>query len=405
MILNFTTFYTRFFEKNLFERIILYLFASEIIVKIVFELVLGQWFFVQSQHKQWIFYALLALDYLISIRKVINIKLTVNVMSLFSLFFFILIAQGLFVGIMNGNKPFEILNDTIPPLMIALNILRFQSYEEVSKPIDFKFLLYATTSLAFLTCVIGFLAVKLGRPSVAQIPVGPVYFPLAAAGLIMVRPFPRILLPLIAIMFMLALPQFNRTTLAFIVLMMAGYSLIITLKDPSKGLFLIALFTILASVSWMLLPEDSQTYRRIMGLTELNFSARTGSVGERQEEFDSIRTTLAANGKTIELVGLGFGGVYEAQFTHKYVRNYGHAHYSWAWFNLRYGYSGYLYLLIFLSVLLFNAVKGLRMKTETGTFIGLLCIFGLLYCTTYVNAVFLCVGLHFFHLQQENQRT
>ncbi len=393
----------RFFDKNLFERIIIYLFLAELIVKIVFELALGQWYFEQSQHKQWLFYAFLGLDYLFSFKKVINIRITVNVMSLFSLFLFILIAHGFAVGVLSHNHPFEIINDTIPLLMIALNILRFQSYEEMKKPINFHFLLSFCTIVATAVCLIGFLAVQIGRPSVANVPVGPVFYPLFFAGLIMMRPFPKFLLVLFALTFILSLPEINRTSLAFIGLVMGGYSMIEIIKNPSKGILLMAGLVFIVSVSWMMLPEDSKTYRRIVGIADIDFSKRTGSVGERQEEYDSIREMLERKGQTAQLVGAGFGGVYEAQFTHRYIKNYGHAHYAWAWFNLRYGTMGYFYLMVFIGIMAFNIVKGFRVHHALGLFIAFLCLFGLLYCMTYVNAVFLSSGLHFLHLRPKEE--
>lgn len=392
-----------FFYKNLFERIIIYLFLAELIVKIVFEFALGQHYFGQSQNKQLIFYAFLGLDYLISYKKVMNIRVTVNAMSLLCIFLFVLIGHGLVVGILSNNRPFEIINDTIPLLMIALNILRFQSYEEMKNPIDFKFLLYFCTIVATIFCLIGFLAVKAGRPSVANVPVGPVFYPLFFAGLIMVRPFPKILLPLFAVTFVLSLPEMNRTSIAFAGLVLGGYSALEVIKNPSKGILLICGLGLLVSVSWMLLPEDSKTYNRIVGLAEIDFSKRTGSVGERQEEYDAIREMLERKGQTSQLVGAGFGGLYEAQFTHKYVEDYGHAHYAWAWFNLRYGAIGYFYLGIFASFLAFNILKGFLASNALGLFIAFLCMFGLLYCLTYVNAVFLSSGLHFLHLRPKEQ--
>lgn len=393
----------RFFDKNLFERIIIYLFLAEFIVKIVFELALGQWYFEQSQHKQLIFYAFLGMDYILSYKKIMNMRVSVNAMSLFSVFLLILIGHGLVVGMLSHNRPFEIINDTIPLLMIALNILRFQSYEEMKNPIDFKFLLQFCTVIATLFCLIGFFAVKIGRPSVANVPVGPVFYPLFFAGLIMVRPFPKYLLPLFAVTFVLSLPEINRTSIAFIGLVLGGYSALEIIKNPSKGLLLIGALAFLVSVSWMMLPEDSKTYNRIVGLADIDFSKRKGSVGERGAEFDAIKLMLAKKGPTSELVGSGFGGLYEVKFTHTYHRDYGHAHYAWAWFNLRYGAMGYFYLIIFAGFIAFNAFKGFYVGHALGLFTAFICVFGLLYCMTYVNAVFLSSGLHFLHLRSKEE--
>ena len=77
------------------------------------------------------------------------------------------------------------------------------------------------------------------------------------------------------------------------------------------------------------------------------------------------------------------------------THTYGHAHYSWAWFKLRFGQMGYLYLLIFVSVLAYNGfVWGLRFD-PVGFFMLCLCLVSLLYCFTYVNAAFLMMGIQF----------
>lgn len=52
-------FLTRFYSKNLFERIIVYVFLSELIAKLYIEVALGQLLFYHPQAKQWIFYILL----------------------------------------------------------------------------------------------------------------------------------------------------------------------------------------------------------------------------------------------------------------------------------------------------------------------------------------------------------
>lgn len=59
----------------------------------------------------------------------------------------------------------------------------------------------------------------------------------------------------------------------------------------------------------------------------------------------AVQEKLDTLGTEAQWLGLGFGGVYEVQFTHVMLKDYGHAHYSWVWFNLRFGRIGYLYLL------------------------------------------------------------
>ncbi|PCJ95741.1 MAG: hypothetical protein COA45_11995 [Zetaproteobacteria bacterium] len=387
-----------FFERNLFERIIIYLFLSAFISKFVFELVLGQWSFVQSQNKQWLFYGFLALDYIISFKKIMNMRVTINPLSLFALLFFIMIAHGLFIGITSHNTPFKILDDTIPLLMIALNILRMQSYAEMKNPIDFRFILNTTTWLAFIACLFGLLGQTLGKPTRAGIIENSIYLPIVFAALFTLKPFPKKVGIMFVIMVILSMSALNRTSMLFFVLMISTYSLLQIIKSPSKGLLTMIAVIISCSMFWIMLPKGSSTYNRIVGIAAIDLSARTGSVGERQAEQDAVAAKLELGGTTRQWTGLGFGGTYEVQFTHKYLKNYGHAHYAWVWFNLRFGYIGYIYLSILTSILLYNGTRGLLLKTETSIFISLLCLSGLIYLMTYVNALFLASGIQFLYI-------
>ncbi len=387
-----------FFERNIFERIIIYLFLSSFIVKLIFELMLGQWSFVQSQNKQWIFYGFLALDYILSVRKVVNIQVTVNPMSLFALLVFVMIAHGLFIGIVNHNESFVILNDTVPLLMIGLNILRMQSVYEYKKPIDFKFLFTACTLMVFGSTLFGYLAISLGKPSGTSIIVAPIYYPMIFAAFIMLRPFPKFIGGLAVAVFFITLSEINRTVMIFCILIVIGYTLVSIVRNPGKGILIILGITIMFSTFWISLSEDSPIYRRIMEFSRIDLSRRTGSIGERQAEMDAVQATITKRGMTDEWVGLGFGGLYEMRSTHQYIKNYGHAHYSWVWYNMRFGKIGYLYLTIMLLALIYNGYRSLQIKTELGLFTAFICISGLIYCGTYVNAVFLLSGIHFMYI-------
>ena len=209
-----------FFEKNLFERIVVYIVLSELLVKIIFELILGQWDFVQGQNKQWFFYSFLALDYLISVKKVIKIRVTVNPMSLLAFVFLIMVAHGLFMGIMLGNSISIVANDTIPILMIALNILRMQSLTEC-KPFDLKFLLYFCAFVTIGTGTVGFMADILRRPSGPAIPEEAIFFPLFLAALYTIKPFPKWIVVLVLGMIVATVGDFNRTIMAFFVIVLS----------------------------------------------------------------------------------------------------------------------------------------------------------------------------------------
>nr|MBI1231083.1 hypothetical protein [Cytophagales bacterium] len=400
MNLNLTLLIKSFWERNFLERIILYLLFADIIVKIIFELVLGQSSLVQSQHKQWIFYILLLLDYVISFNKVTNIRISINPISLFTILIGIMLCQGLFIGLYSGNKPFELLNDTIPLLMIALNILRLQSATE-NKPVNFESLFFNITSMAFISCLIGFIGDFLGKPTTATIPLSQIVLPALFTGLLCIKPFPKFMAILFIAMIVLSISEINRTSLAFMLLVTSGYAGFRTISNPAQGFMIIIISLTVLAAGWLMLPEDSKTYRRIIGITQIDFRARTGSIGERAAEYESISRTLERKGKTQKWLGLGFGGLYDFQSTHTYVRDYGHAHYAWAWFKLRFGYLGYIYLALMFAVMLYNLTRGFQNQGYLGIFIALLNLQGILYLGTYVNAIFLCSGLHFYKVESK----
>lgn len=392
-----------FYSRHLFERLVCYVFVTELFVKVFFELVQGQWFYIQSQNKQYLFYALIVLDYLFTLPRVMHLKVRFNYMAVFLLIFTVMITQGVFVGIYNHNRPFEIFNDTIPLIVLVLNALRMQSYAEGTQPIDFMRLLRFCGVTGSLICIAGQLALLLGLPSQANVGAmtAGIYFPLFFAALMLgVRLTFRDFL-MFGIIFVLSVINMNRTTLAFICLAMVYYIVRVALRDPTKGVILVVMTVFTLSLGWSLLPEDSGTYSRIMALTELDLSETSGSIGERRNEMLSIERDLANRGLTAEMLGRGHGGLYEVQFTHEYLKDYGHAHYSWALFNLRYGMSGYIYLSILALTLLYHAWRNWRMWNPMALTIAFMCVQSFMYMGTYVNFVLLLAGLQFLYLPRE----
>ncbi len=383
-----------FYDRNLFERIIIYVFLSSLIVKIVFEVGMGQWSFIQSQNQQWVFYGFFALDFIVSWRKFLNLRVTVNPMSVFALVFFIMCAHGLFVGCLLRNPPFVILNDFVPLFMIGLSILRMQSVAEY-KPVDIRYLLTICITIALLTSIFGQAGALAGLPT--QPSVGSIaFFPLVLAGLFTIRPFPKWLFITALALTVLNIGDLNRTTLIFIAFVISGYILLATVRNPVQGILVIVIASLLVSAGAMLLPEDSKTYMRLAAISDIDLSERKGSIGERQAEWDAIQAKLASQGRTVEIFGLGFGGLYEVKFTHEWLHDYGHAHYAWAWFNLRFGQSGYFYMVLFFMALFYNGFRAALEGTGEGLFLSLLCLLGVVYCFTHVNSIFLQMGVHFF---------
>lgn len=391
-------YYTEFFERNLLERIVIYLCLSSALVKLIFELILGQWGFVQSQNKQWVFYILLLLDYALGHRKLLNVNFTLNLQSIFALLLFIMIGHGLLVGVYMHNQPFVIFNDTVPLLMIALNILRMQSTAEGTEPVDCYRLLKDVVVLLGFASLCSLAAYVLGRPAQLALDQSTIFYPLFFAVLCTRKNIPLWIFGGAAVLAAMSLTDMNRTSLLFIVLAFSVYMFLQTIKSPVRMLGLVALGFVVLGIGIMFVPQDSKTYQRITGIEHINTGERTGSVGERWAERDAVQAKLDRLGQEAQWFGLGFGGLYEVSRTHEYLTNYGHAHFSWVWFNLRFGMVGQLYLFLMVALFFYNVYCGLWRAGTLGFFIAFINILCILYCLTYVNAVFLLSGIGFFSI-------
>ena len=328
---------------------------------------------------------------MVSFRKLLNLRITINPISLFALLLFVMMFHGIFVGVLNHNAPFVILNDTIPILMIALNILRMQSVTEMSKPIDFRFLYIFAIICVSLICVFGYLTgrVFVGNPSL--------FYPLLGAAIVIIRPFPLWTLPFAIGIIIFTADDINRTSMMFFVIILVGSMGVNAVRQPTKSVILAMGAAVVLLAAWSLITEGSQTYNRIIGLANIDLSKRTGSIGERQAERDAINLKLEKAGPTTQWTGGGFGALYNVQFTHKYVKDYGHAHYAWAWFNLRFGKMGYFYMTLFIFTIIYSGIHNFRQQNEVGFFITCLCISAFLYVFTHVNSIWLLSGLHFLY--------
>lgn len=398
-LLNPNKLLAQFFEKNLFERIIIYVFVSHFLIKLIFELILGQWFYIQSQNQQWIFYGLLAVDYIFSFKKVINLRIKLNPISLFSIILFIMVIHGLYIGIIYHNPPFVIINDMIPILMLALNILRMQSEFE-KQEINFLSLFITCTILAAGSCLFGLLAILLHKPSAPSMGDAKIFIPLFLTALIALRPLPIKAIFGCLLIFVLSFNNINRTIMLFMLIVSIIYTVYKIIKNPVFGFLLLGLFIILSTLIVTFLPKDSPTFSRISNIQNIDLNERKGSVGERQAEWEAIQLKLAANGETASWFGLGFGGLYEVKFTHQYLKEYGHAHYSWAWFNFRFGIVGYLYLIILFCCLSFNGIRSFLFYNEVGLFVSMLCLMGVIFLGTHINSLLLLNGIHFLYIKK-----
>jgi hypothetical protein len=341
------------------------------------------------------------LECVVCLPKIIRIRVTVNPMSLYAIMLLMMCMHGLVVGVYLHNKPFEMFNDLIPLLMIFLHTLRVQSFSE-QQTIHIERLLKEVTVIAFTSCCILFISKMLGNPSWPKLGATTIFLPLFFAGLFFFKSFPKWVGVCSIIMILMSLDNFNRTSMLFLLLITLIYLFITLIQSPGRGLIVIGITAICACMIMLVLDKNSPTYQRIEGISRIDGDRTTGSVGERNSEWLAINAKLRHQGETIHWLGLGLGGLYEVAFTHEYIKDYGHAHYGWAWFKLRFGKLGYVYLTIFLMVIAYNALAIFRHRDALGCFISLLSIYCLLYVVTYVNAIFLLSGINLYYRSTKN---
>jgi hypothetical protein len=397
--------YCQFFAKNIFERLIVYITLSSVVSVFYSEAILKQAVYYNPRTSQWIFYLLLAVDYLVSIKKVVTTKISFNAMTAFAVSLFFMIVHGLIVGLYNENPWFLIFNDIIPFLMIALNILRMQSLSENATPIDFGFLLRFCGFVSVCSTLSGLIIQTAGLLRTATFKIDIIYLCLFFAALVTTYKKLRwVDIAYFVIVFSFAVKGLNRTTLAFMGLIATVIFIKNFLKNPIKGSMIMVISIVAIAIGFSFLPKDSPIYKRIVASQNIDLNKRTGSIGERQQEKDSVNLELHKKGRTDELVGMGMGGTYTMKTTFTTIKNYGHAHFSWVWFKMRFGEIGYVYLAILSLALIASAVHNSLLGGHLGAFLGLLCGFSVLYLFTFVNALFLLSGLQFLYIRQDQRK-
>jgi hypothetical protein len=315
-----------------------------------------------------------------------------------------MVLQGVFVGLHNHNPYFENFNDSVPLLLMAMNSLRIQSPTEMAAPIKFSFLVSFCSWASLAICLIGFAAQSLGLPSTSALSgvAAGFYFALLAASVLTGYKLKWIYWLCFLIVLVFSASDFNRTTVAFFIISAGFLFLKLSLQKPLRALSGMMIASFVIFISWNSLTEDSKTKRRINDLWQVSSESRTGSIGERMNEWVSIQAKVAEAGTTARWIGLGHGALYNVQYTHTVIKDYGFAHFAWALFYLRYGLSGYLFLTFFALILVWQTCKYWSYKNPVSMTVALLSMVSVLYLATYVNFVILCLGLQFLVLKKND---
>lgn len=384
----------------LFERIMYYILVPDLVARIVFELGAGIYWYTLVQPKQWVFYCIMMAEYLHQSRTALKARYVRSPNLLASFLFFVLFAHGLVVGLAWHNPIGKVITDSVPMLVVALNVLLLCRTDAFAG-LNVDRLVLVARVYGVVMVVAGFLAVSMGKPSIVTLG-GAAGTPMCLSILLvgMMRR-PRVSLVdmlILAVIVVPIVPNLTRTTLMAFLL---GFGVIVVPKilRSSWSTYFAGVTVMAAIIAFpVLVPEDSPLMKRVVGTLEMSEEAGSdqGSIGERAAEVRAIEEELTWRGPNAHMFGRGAGGTYRVEFTGGQVKeNYSHAHFSWALYKLRYGYVGYFYLFLFTVLLMGNILRTARSPCPENRIAFLLGVWGLIFIFTYMFYNQLVAGLQF----------
>lgn len=380
------------------ERLIYYLLAPDLFSRVVLEAGLGMYWYTNVQPKLWVFYGFMAIEYAFFFLRLGRVRIARNA-SLMSIYLaFILVIHGAAMGVFWGNSTSKVLTDTIVIFVFAFNMVILNT-EDAFVGFDFQRVHFFMKIYAMTMVVVGAIAVSIGKPSIVNLGGaggGPLCLTILILGLAQRRRVTLGSLGFVLFIVLMIAPNLTRTIMAVFALMVAFYVGPKIIRSATVLYVVTAFLVATPFILPMIVPEDSPIMRRIEGLTEDRGADDGGSLGERAEEFRAVNEKLHELGPQAEWFGYGAGGVYQPVMTNGVIpEGYSHAHYGWALFKLRYGYTGYFYLAAFGVLLASNCLWLIRRKDPTGKMVFLLGIWGLFFIFTYFSFNFLIAGLQF----------
>ena len=382
-------------------RLVSYYYLCEVIARVVFEIGF-RWREIElSQTRQYLFYGFLLLEYIyFLIRGGFSIFRPTTI-SRMVIPLIAMCVHGIVIGLSWGNGPVRIGIDTINILVVILNLMIISS--PVSRPVgEWKNLVRVNISFLVIMLLTSLIAVavnsgsKIGLGS-SQSSAVAISIAFADIFTLFQRKGPKISKLLTYIITILPTAvSWNRTTLLVFVFANLLYGARNFLRRPFMVLYglIVLFFVVVAAIN--VLPQDSGLMQRINGLENLDLDSRTGSIGERQAEWDAIREKIDDLGPIGRFFGGGHGATYDVQYTWQIKQGYSNAHFSWALFYLRYGNLGYVYLLVWLVALIVAALRFFQSKNPFLLFIFFTAIWNIAYLGTYAYFSFFIAGIPFF---------
>jgi len=379
---------------------IYYFLLPDVMAKVVYEIIFKVPAITVNQPKQFMFYGFLALEYawlLFTHKRFVPCLRRINP---FAAVLALMALQGVLVGIWWGNSLSRIAIDSINVLVVLFNVI-ILSDPNKSADTDFQRLFLVNRLFASGMIVLSILAMVVNPVSVISFG-GSVSTAVCISLLVTeVVLFQRNTVANIttvafsAALLLATIQSWNRTTLMFCTAALLLYLARQIGRTPYRVAAIAISVVLAAAVIFSLLPEESALSRRISGIENLDLSARTGSIGEREAESDAVSEKIAALGPIGELFGAGHGASYVVKYTWKWKFDYSNAHYGWVLFFLRYGELGYVYLSLWILTLLVTILQTWRTNYAASLVICLLAVWNIGYLGTYGYFSFFIAGLPF----------
>jgi len=385
---------------TLFERLIYYFLLPEIIAKIIYEIVLRVPAITVTQPKQYMFYGFLALEYLFIVVNYKNFRPAWRHINVVWILLLVMILHGVAVGLWWGNSLTRTGIDTINVAVVLVNIILLSDPYKIANTafdrIFFANRLYGVTMVVLSVAAMAVnptSGIKLGSAAATSVSMSLIFVELYLMRGLSVRNIGKGALGLLLIA--ATAQDWNRTTLVF---NSAAVLILLARRAgsmPFRTAFIGIAAVLVVAVAFAVMPEDSALSRRISGLQEVDLSARSGSIGERQAEADAVDDKIAALGAFGEIFGAGHGASYDVKYTWEWKLDYSNAHYGWVLFYLRYGMLGYVYMALWILILVISAAKRWRSGHPAAILVCLLSIWNVGYLGTYGYFSFFIAGLPF----------
>lgn len=361
---------------------------------------MGIYWYIITQPKQWVFFILLSIEYVFQSRSLLLAHFRKDQNLYVVLLLFLMAMHGALVGVAWGNNIPKVITDTVPVAFAGLNVLLLTKVDAFD---GFKFdrLCKINQAYAITMVAVGMLAVAAGRPSIVNlggaVPTS-VCLSIIFVSLMASRPPSWRELVILTSILVLIAPNGTRTMVAVSTVAFGAVVVRKVIISGTRLYFTLVIMVIAAGTVPMVMPEDSPLMRRLEALQSVDLTERTGSIGERQAEWEAINEELHRRGALAELFGRGHGTIYKVVFSDGRIpENYSHAHYGWALFKLRYGQVGYLYLILFAAFLLSNVIRNFRSQQGENRVAFLLGVWGLVYMFTYMFYNLFVSGVQFSH--------